>query len=150
MAESIKEKILQDIEATLRGITLAAGYANDIGSVERGMVSPVEIQAFPAALIIPTADNPEAGPSSVKRRAFSLSLRLWVAVHKEASSHLESFIADVERAMMVDPRRGALAFDTEEGNTTYLYLVEKEAQAGGEIEYTIYYRTQIGDPSVIA
>ena len=86
-------------------------------------------------MILPMADRPEAGASSLSRREFVLTLRLWIRPHTNLSEALESLVVDVQKAMLLDPRRGALAEDTREGELTYLYLDSEALEAGADIEY---------------
>jgi hypothetical protein len=147
MPSSRRELILQHLETTLRTLTVANGYINTVGTVERGTINPLNLQAYPCALVLPMGDRPEAMASSVNRREYAVTLRLWVRPHTNLSEALESLITDVQKALMLDPRRGGLAEDTREGELTYLYLDSEALEAGADLEYTIHYRTSVGDPT---
>jgi hypothetical protein len=147
MADSRRELILQNVETVLRSITTANGYVNTVATVARGQINPLNLQAYPVALILPMADRPDAMASSLNRREYTLTIRLWVRPHTHLSEALESLITDVQKALMLDPRRGALAEDTREGELSYLYLDSEALEAGADLEYLIPYRTAIGDPT---
>jgi hypothetical protein len=147
MADSKREGLLQNVETVLRSITVSNGYANTVGTVERGQINPLNLQAYPATLILPMRDRPEAMAKSVSRREYHVTLRLWVRPHTQLSEALEALIKDVEKAMMLDPRRGGLAENTIEGELTYLYLDSEELEAGADLDYQLDYRTAIGDPT---
>jgi hypothetical protein len=147
MPTSRRESILANVETVLRTITTANGYAHDIGTVERGEINPLNLQAYPCALILPMGDRPEAMASSVSRRDLSITIRLWVKPHANLSEALELLITDVQTALMADPRRGGHAENTLEGELSYLYLDSEALEAGADVEYLIHYRTAIGNPA---
>jgi hypothetical protein len=107
----------------------------------------LDLQAYPAALIIPTSDIPEAGASSVSRRVLHVVLRLWVRPHQALSEALEALIQDIQQLVLVDARRGGWADLTLEGELHYLYLDSQALEAGADLEYQIHYRTALADPT---
>jgi hypothetical protein len=107
----------------------------------------LNLQVYPAAIILPMGDRPEAMASSVSRRDYSVTIRLWVRPHTNLSEALEALLTDVQKALMVDPRRGGYAENTLEGEITYLYLDSEALEAGADVDYLIHYRTAIGDPT---
>ena len=52
------EYIFQHIKTTLESITIANGYLTDIGTVSRGILSPLETFGLPLASILPATDEP--------------------------------------------------------------------------------------------
>lgn len=148
MAESLREGILAHLETTLAGMTVLGGYVNDIGTITRGLLAPLEGGTFPCASVLPAQDVPEAGASSVSRRELTCAIRAWVdtALVTETAQALEAFVADIQRALQVDTTRGGLAEYTMEGPLQYIYLEARGTMAGADIGIEIHYRTAIGSP----
>ena len=145
-ALSIREQILVNIETTLAGITIAAGYATTIGTVTRGHLSPLENLGLPFASILPVNDMPEYG-AGVLRRALGLTVRVWIDdAPVPAPTTLEALIADVQQVMQVDARRNGLAEQTLEGPVQYLYLGDTERLAGADVGFDIRYKTLQSTP----
>lgn len=147
MADSIREKILANIETTtLEGITIAAGYGVNIGQVERGKVNALSLERFPAALIFPGEDEPQSLISDITDRTWQILLFLWVVAQKDISKAMEIFLAAVQKAMIVDYTRGGNAMDTAEGTIMTIRIEEEDTQGGFLLNYSIRYRTKRGDP----
>ena len=147
MPDSIREKILQHIETTtLESITVANGYAINIGQVERGKVNPLKLERFPAVLIFPGEDEPESLISDLTDRSWQILLFLWVLAQKDISKAMETFLAAVQKRMLVDHTRGGNAMDTAEGAVTPIRIEEVDLQGGWILNYSIRYRTKRGDP----
>ena len=123
--EPIIWRIMDEMRTTLQGITMANGYWFDVGTVVIGRISPVEGDQLPIASLLPIQDLPEAGPSSVLRRVFTCTLRLWIDTEApQAPLHLARFMADVRKAIMADPRRNGLAENTLELAYAYWYQLK--------------------------
>jgi hypothetical protein len=146
MTASRRELILQELETTLWSMVPGAQYSHHLATVSRGTINPLDLQSYPAVLIIPTSDIPEAGASSVSRRVLHVVLRLWVRPHQALSEALEALIQDIQQLVLVDVRRGGLAELTLEGELHYLYLDSQALEAGADLEYQIHYRTALADP----
>lgn len=145
-AASRREQILANVATTLAGITTAGGYSVNIGIVSRGHMSTLETFGLPTASILPVSDQPDYG-AGVLRRVLTVIIRLWVDVAGgTVATYLEGVIADVQRIMQVDSRRGGLAETTLEVSLQYLYLVEAETLAGADVGYDIAYETKITTP----
>jgi len=145
-AASRREQILANVATTLAMITLAGGYSVNIGTVSRGHLSPLETFGLPTASILPVSDQPEYG-AGVLRRVLTLTIRLWIDVAGgTVATSLEGAIADVQRVMQVDSRRGGCAETTLEGPLQYLYLVDAQTLAGADVGYDIPYETKITTP----
>lgn len=148
MPASIREQILANIATTLATITLAGGYSVNIGTVSRGHLSPQETFGLPTASILPVSDTPEHRPGTLWR-VLTLTIRLWVDITGGTiATYLEGVIADVQKVMQVDTRRGGVAETTLEGPLQYLYLVNAETLAGADVGFDINYKSSIASPLV--
>jgi len=146
MADTIREQIIANIKTTLEGITTGAGYNNTLKSVYRDPVAVQDIAQFPAAFILTGTEDPVQRASSVVVRTMNLTVEFWVHPGKELSKAVESMRGDIQKAMVVDPRRAALAQDTLEGPSSDVLLLEEIPFAGSQIGYSVPYRTKIEDP----
>jgi hypothetical protein len=145
---SLREGIFVNLKATLETITIANGYATALGTVTRGMLAPLETSVLPTASLLPVSDEPVYGPG-VLRRELTVTVRVWIDVAlADTPTALESLIADVQQALQVDPRRGALAENTLDGTLQYIYLQSVETLAGADISFQVDYRTQLLTPRV--
>lgn len=149
MADSIAEKILQNIETTLKGITIAAGYNNNIGTVERGKLSPFDTMRFPTAFILPGIDEVDrelmGGSDGFIDHFWPIIIRGWVQKAQDISKAIESLRADFHKVMAVDPKRGGDA-DTRLGSATPAYS-EDRMEGFVDCEFVIWYRTQRSNPN---
>lgn len=140
---------MQHLETTLRAITTANGYATDIGTVTRGMLSPLETSVLPTASLLPVNDLPEYMPQALQR-TLTVTVRVWVDVTQDVAAALEALIADVQEVMQVDTRRGLTAINTREGPVQYLYLQSTESLAGCDVSFEIDYKTALTTPRQLA
>lgn len=146
MADTIAEKIIANIETVLKTITTANGYNNTVKTVSRDPLTALDIQAFPAVFVEIGSDVPESGAKSVNRRTLNLTVEFWVMPHKNMAKSVESLRGDIQKALMVDPRRAGNAVDTVERETNYILILEEQPAAAGQIAYSVNYRTKIDDP----
>lgn len=152
MAElSVREQIMRDLKTTLEGITVANGYATDIGTVTRGVGSPLETSELPMASLLPVNDLLEYMPQAAQR-VLTVTVRVWVDIDAlaDVASALEALMADVEEIMQVDPRRGGYAENTRTGVTQYIYVEASETLAGADIAFEIDYKVSLASPRVQA
>lgn len=143
----ILELLQQDILAALNGITPGNGYFTQIGTLSRGLLSPLETDQLPTASLLPVEDRPEYG-AGVLRRTFTFTVRIWVDTPNvaDAALVLGQFVSDVQRRLVVDPRRAGLAEDTRELGITFIYTVSTESLAGADVNFETEYYTQLTTP----
>lgn len=147
MADSIAEKILANIKTTLEGITIAAGYNNTVQIVYRDPIAALDLQKYPAIFIAVGSDDTDPMAKSVAHRSLNFTLEIWIRPQKDISKSLESIRADVQKAMMVDPRRGTNAVNTLERSSFYILIMGEIPEAAVQVGYTVEYRTKIEDPT---
>lgn len=154
MAESVREKIMKHIQATLEGITLENGYANTLRSVQRFRQDGQDTKDLPVAILIEGGDDVgDNGPLELLSRSMTVSV---VLIHQQdtdidarsAGELMNSLIADVQTAMQVDHRRGELAIDTTEVGIGEMNVEEGQPELMQSIAYRIAYRHERTDPTV--
>ena len=146
MADSIEEKIVQNIVTTLQGITVANGYNNTVKLVTDDPEAGLNLQLFPAIFVAVGSEVPDRGATSVTRREMNLTLEYWLRAQINPRAAAASLRADIQKRMMVDPHRGANAVDTREGPSSYGLVRGEIVEAMGQTGYTIHYRTKTEDP----
>lgn len=153
MAESVRERILQQVQDTLEWITVENGYENTLRSVQRFRQDGQELANLPAAILIEGGDDVDLnGPLELTSRTLTVSVVLVQQQDTEqdarsASEVMNSLLADVQTAMQVDPRRGGLAIDTTESGIGEMNVEDGQPELVQTIGYRIAYRHLRNDPT---
>jgi len=153
MVTTIRELVIQNIETTLKTITTANSYDNNIATVDRNNINPLQLRGYPAALIIPEFDDPSSdisgssAPLGKTTRSFDVTIRLWVRGMNNPGQTLEKFIGDVQKAMMGDLNRGGNALATREQGIANVYHDEATMERGADLLFSIVYRHALTDPA---
>lgn len=114
MADSITEQIRQNMIETLQGVNVAAGYRTTL-RVEDGENTSEERRD---GLCVVLPDPPEPMESPLGWQQWSQVFRVVVFLHRSETSQnairtrLNNAIADIYKAVKVDPTRGDLAIHT--------------------------------------
>lgn len=148
--DTVREKILDNIKATLDGILIANGYDNDIASVQRWKQNGNDLKDVPAIIV-------KAGPEQnidnrfpLVTRKMTVFLDLWIRESEgsatDTDEKLNSLLGDLQRAMKQDITRGGFAVDSLIGSIVPFEIVEGEPHAGLILEFEIHYRTRQDDP----
>lgn len=129
MADSVRERIMQNIQAALEGITVANGFANTLNRVER-LMQAGQTFAPPMALVIEGNDD-VIGQQPLGYVSRELMVGVVLSVQQDqdvdsrsASTVMNSLVADVQKKMLEDHRRGDLAINTEEVGVSHIEVVE--------------------------
>lgn len=147
---------MKHVQATLEGITVENGYANTLRSVQRFRQEGQELANLPAAILIEGGDDVDLnGPLELTSRTMTVSVVLIQQQDtdveaKSASELMNSLIADVQRAMQVDHRRGGVAIDTTESGIGDMNVDEGQPELVQTIGYRIAYRHLRNDPTQAA
>lgn len=156
MADSVRERIMKHVQTTLEGITVENGYANTLRSVQRFRQDGQELANLPAAILIEGGDDVDLnGPLELTSRTMTVSVVLIQQQDTDvdaqsASELMNSLIADVQRAMQVDHRRGGVAIDTTESGIGDMNVDEGQPELVQTIGYRIAYRHLRNDPTEAA
>lgn len=147
---------MKHVQAALEGITVENGYANTLRSVQRFRQEGQELANLPAAILIEGGDDVDLnGPLELTSRTMTVSVVLIQQQDtdveaKSASELMNSLIADVQRAMQVDHRRGGVAIDTTESGIGDMNVDEGQPELVQTIGYRIAYRHLRNDPTQAA
>jgi len=147
---------MKHVQATLEGITVENGYANTLRSVQRFRQDGQELANLPAAILIEGGDDVDLnGPLELTSRTMTVSVVLIQQQDTDvdaqsASELMNSLIADVQRAMQVDHRRGGVAIDTTESGIGDMNVDEGQPELVQTIGYRIAYRHLRNDPTEAA
>jgi len=152
MSTSIRENILAELKTTLELITAAHGYANTIASVQRWNQRGNSLALVPCIVINSGQEvkKPEPNPQATCR--FTIYLDVWYRQDDDetrpSDQIISSLLADVEKAIMVDPTRGGNAEDTNILNNVTFETVEGQPSFGVIVELEIAYKHKLTDPTV--
>lgn len=156
MADSIRELIIKNVKTTLEGITLAAGYTNAVASVQRFRQSGQSQVAFPMIIIREGAETSKDGPMGISPKIthqLTIDLLL-IVVHDEATDArqsdevMNSFLADVQKAMLVDRTRGGYAVETNLTGSEPLDVEDAQRDIEQVVSWEVQYRHSATDPCV--
>jgi hypothetical protein len=154
--ESIREKIMKNLQATFEGITIEAGYSLTVQSAQRFFSTGQETAKMPLIILMEGDDTAEndalKGASSLTRRSLDVYAGL-ILVQDPATDPrsgdevMNAFRADVEQAVMKDRQRGGFAIDTKPPNWTAIELEDGKAPLNSVGHFVIDYRHLDNDPS---
>lgn len=149
---------MKNIQATLETVTVENGYANTLRSVQRFQQGGQQLSAVPVAVLIEGGDDieiegPLSGSLSLTSRTLTVSI---VLIHRQdldtdgrsASEIMNTIIADVQKAMLVDYTRGVVALDTLEAGIGEMDVEEGQPELVQTIGYRIRYRHRRTDPTI--
>lgn len=152
MSTSLREYILENLKTTLEGITVVGGYSNTILSVQRWNQKGNPLQAVPCIVINSGLEEKKPEPNPQATCKFSVYLDVWMRQDDDATDPSDkisaSLLADVEKALMVDPTRGGYAEDTNIINNTPFETVDGQPSFGIIVELEIIYKHKLTDPTV--
>lgn len=155
MATPIVEQIALAIKAKLLTVTTANGYNVTVSEVLRPTRTGVEASPQSYGIVLlqedPTQDDELSYDSNVSvigwNQPFSVTLAIWVSEKSETpiDSLLNTFVADVTKALMDDPQWNDLACYS--NVTDYSNgKAEDGSWEGVQITYEVKYRVAEDDP----
>jgi hypothetical protein len=150
-SEPIQERILQDLEASLRLVNGTGAYHHVLVTIlERGAPWPEALDQLPAARVLEGDEAATLGATGLVARQLPVTVEARLAL-PEPGRNLRTeagrLIADLERAVTADPRRGGLAVDTFLTGNSRLIDEEPGPLAEVRVEFLVQYRTRHGDPA---
>lgn len=154
MADSIQERIVKKIVAALGTITVANGYSNTIGSVQRYHASGVRINvAVPAILVKEGECSVELALSvypSIQRRmqveVTPFTSHDEVADTRSGAEILNSLVADVERCVATNRTWDGLAIQTDPPQYFETELNAEEPYLSKGLQFDVVYQHLRTDP----
>jgi len=150
MADPVPMRILQDLETTLGLPDGGSSYFFDIQKVLIPGLNEFEILEFPGIAIIPegTVDD-DTELLSEQTTRWNILLIAALNVRTDADDQILKLIADVFKALMIDPQRGGNAIDTKwRGWTPAAPSDDADMMTWAEIRIQVHFRTSDTDMTV--
>ena len=126
----VKELILDDIQNTALPLLVAgADYYTTVEYITRIESGPMELKMFPAIVIVPlSTDYDREGSEGTLTTAaqYRIQLSLFLRTRTDATSKIERFIRDVNKALMVDRTRDDNALNTRVAADEVFYPTEDD------------------------
>ena len=147
MAISYRDAIVSDIATALRAIAVADGYNFDIGEVGESIVkTPGDVppDKFPALYIVDTTEAISMADIDSVDKVLSVVIVGYVKSGENKLSDLRKLMADIEKAVLVDPRRAGYALIT---IPQRIVTDEGMLENFGEVDFTftVRYMHKYGD-----
>ena len=141
------ERIARDIEETLQSVRVANGYFNDLIVERRRGLGNTMRDRF--AVLFQGDAEAEDGPTQFHNWLQNFMVLVYISHSNTATSPTDEVIntirADIERVLMVDPRRGGLAHDTIIRSVVLIPYEDASAE-GVIVSFDVRYRTALADP----
>ncbi len=150
MADTIRQQIINAIEIRFQGITIANDYQTNIGlnvslwkdfPWEQGIDSGVDIRD-PECTAVADAFPTHTFRMMVKVTAFAKAGAL------TAKEIRDKTLADINKAIGVDPQWGGLAQNTEPPSDSIIIEQKDKIIGGVEITCVVQFRTKTWDPYI--
>lgn len=149
--DSIRELIMKNLVAALEAIQVPNGYSTSLNAVERTLQQG-QASDPPMAYVIEGDDEVTAeSPLGYLTRNFEVGIVLVVAQDlsedaRSASEAMNAVIADVQKKVQEDERRGGLALMTEEMAVSAIEIEEGMPTLRATVGYRVKYRHARLDP----
>ncbi|MFA5316200.1 MAG: hypothetical protein WC369_02110 [Dehalococcoidales bacterium] len=151
MSTTVRENILEAIEALLKTITVANGYANTIANTERFKARGNSILLQPCIVVCAGPENKTPGPDPMTTCKLSVELDLWVRQEvtdtQDTDTILNSLLGDIEKALMSDHTLSGNCRDVTVLDILPFQTTEGNIQFGLIIELEVHYRHLRTDPT---
>jgi hypothetical protein len=142
VADSIRERIFQAVEAKLNEVTI-------IKYVTRKKINPLNIPDYPAVFIVPGRDPvTEDINNALLDRELTIFLFLWIKTQSDdIHKHLEAILPYVQQKMSSDNTLGGLIIDLQEEEVgDPIPLNDAQTESGVVLPYQIRYRVNRFNP----
>ncbi len=157
-AAPVSEKLAENVIATLRGVTVANGYACTLANPRRTTAAVDDVDAADLSTTVWQHEIKPLGPVAVPFGqtewshvfAITVVIRLSGTDPSPIGRRINLIRADVERALMRDPRRGGVCYVDNRFDTP---IVTEDSAArifGLTVLLLCQYRTLRGDPTKLA
>jgi len=151
MTLPISEQIVQNVITTLRGITVAGGYYQDIGQVLRYTGSPsLEFTRWPSCHVDVDHDGKD-DEADFNWQDCKLRLKIYGYVDDQADpgQALSLLAADIEKILAVDNGRAGLAEKTHVSDIDWIVIPQGVESWTGEVQMDIeiWYKHRRDNPA---
>lgn len=146
---SLRKQIIDHLVSTLGGINGGGSYASSVKGVSWWMRIPQSITEYPWLVVADTEERITDLVYPLSDRTLSIVIAgtlLYTMGADEASDGANDLIADIERAVLGDPTRSGLAFDTQVTSTSTDITEGADPLVVVEVKLNVRYRTLRTDP----
>ena len=153
MADSIRERIFQSVKTALELIKGAPDYNITIDPNSINIVHGTrEEYDTPNIYIYPSIESVDIEKAEKGKifKTISIELEMWLKAKSkdELNVLVNRGLADMEKALMVDPHRGDLAIDTRLVSSDVFIESIGTDKAGVILSIEVDYQQSYGDPTV--
>lgn len=146
MADTIREKILDNILTTLSGITVLAGYVNNLTAAKFAQGGN-DLSTVPAAIMSAGPEECEDRPGLITSCKLDVIIDVYTIAATDTDAALNSLLGDIKKAMMADYTRGGYAVATRIQNIIPFESIEGQPYCGLIINCEVEYRHQVTNPT---
>ena len=148
--QPITESIIDNIIATLKGVTTGNSYNQTIYQVSRFTTeTQIKFAKFPAAdVVIDNIDKSDEQDHDWQICNLSAMIGVYVENRNDPGQALSFLVADIEKALAVDVTRGTYALDTAITSIDFDYVDSNPTGITGvaTMSLTIEYQHRRADP----
>lgn len=146
MADSVRLRILKNIETTLEAVDGTGSWNVTLSKVERFLASGNTKETVPLVVIIPDFEEREEGMSQIVHSKLDVYLILYVVQEKSDTTPLDEFIdpyvQDISKALLADRGRG-LSGGEPNAEDTEIMSVEPFEEEDGQHYHGLIFKLQI-------
>ena len=150
MSTSIREQIFQNIKTTIEGITTSGGYNYTVSDVliihgkrDDSAYSEPLIYIYPSSEVV----NMEMAEKGYDFYELTIGVEAWIRGDKsDMNTNVNKILADMVKALGMDPTRGGLAIDTKFVSNEFFLVDLSSDKAGIFLEVKIDYQIKYGRP----
>lgn len=153
MADSVEERILQDVVATVQTVTIANGYDLDVKLVQRQGQDLEVIRSWPAVVV--AHDGTQYSRGGPFTQIGTLNLAIVYALKNEGDdwpTKVAEFRDNIIRALNSDTQRGTYSGNANARRTDITNSFTADADGRGvtlgEVQIAVRFGSDISDPTV--
>lgn len=146
--ESVRQRLINAIDAKLRTVTIANGFETDMGNhVFHWKASDFSQSDLPLVEYRDVAcDVVEGGPMGLHTFALTMEVEVVTAGGSATPTEIRKAIADVYKVIGQDVQFGGLAINTEPTGDEIKVDQADRVIGGALIRFKVVYRTRLFDP----
>lgn len=153
MADSIRERIIDDIVTTLQTISVENGYRNDLpGGVSRFEQDGASVAAHPGVIVTMASESKESVNIDMMDCTLEVAVEVFAIdtgeIDDTTAGIVDSLTQDVEKALSADPQRSGLCTDSFVTTISPFGLVDGQPFVGVLLSYTARYRHDRKDSTI--
>jgi len=143
-ADTIREKILDNIETTLRTI-IEPAYGSTLTNVVRYIGNDFEVTNYPAVAIVPGLQRNDDSRLALIEHTLPITLLLMVRAQNWRQK-IERLTADVRVALLSDYTRGGVALTTRHTGDEVFDSEPSSPLGAAQVNLDVLFRTLYHDP----